>query len=36
MGDRQAFSLPIGAQRIIQLYDVGDELTDYGRILHGT
>jgi len=35
MGDRHAYPLPIGAQRIMQLYDVGDEFTEYGNILHG-
>jgi uncharacterized phiE125 gp8 family phage protein len=35
LGDRHAYPLPIGAQRIMQLYDVGDELTEYGQILHG-
>jgi uncharacterized phiE125 gp8 family phage protein len=29
-GDRQAHKLPVGVERIIQLYDIGDELLDYG------
>jgi uncharacterized phiE125 gp8 family phage protein len=30
MVDRQITALPLGAQRIIAFYDLGDELTEYG------
>jgi hypothetical protein len=29
-GDRQSHKLPVGVERIVQLYDIGDELLDYG------
>jgi uncharacterized phiE125 gp8 family phage protein len=33
--DRQTYPLPVGVERIMRLYDPGDELLEYGSLLYG-